>query len=77
MMIAVLHSEWLQLFLDSRRLLIDQLVPISVRGYNILILIGVRIHLSDECSVGSFSRPGTEAGASSKSQQANRQDHQE
>jgi hypothetical protein len=27
--------------------------------------------------VGSFSRPGIKAGASSKSQQANRQDHQE
>jgi hypothetical protein len=63
--------------LDSRRWLIDHLVPISVRSHNILILIGVRIHLSDECSVESFSRPGIKAGASSQSQQANSQDHQE
>jgi hypothetical protein len=63
-------------FLDSRRWLIDHLVPISIRCHNILI-IGVRIHLSDECSVEFFSRPGIKAGASSQSQQANSQDHQE
>jgi hypothetical protein len=55
----------------------EHLVPISVRCHNILILIAVRIHLSDECSVESFSRPGIKAGASSQSQQANSQDHQE
>jgi hypothetical protein len=54
-----------------------ELIPIAVRGHNILILIGVRIHLFDECSAGSFSRPGIKAGACSKCQQANRQDHQE
>jgi hypothetical protein len=50
-------APWLELS-DSRRVLIDHLVPISVRCHNIHILIGAPIHLSDEPSVKSFSRPG-------------------
>jgi hypothetical protein len=43
----------------------------------ILILIGVRIHLSEERRVESFSRTGISVGASSKSQQADSRDHAE
>jgi len=39
--------------------------------------MGLGIHLSDECSVESFSRPGINVGASSKSQQADSRDPQE
>jgi hypothetical protein len=43
-------------FLDIRHLLMEHLVPISVRCHDILIVIWVRIRLSDKCSVGSLSR---------------------
>jgi hypothetical protein len=37
----------------------SHLIPISVRCHNILILLGLGIHLFDECSVESFSRPAS------------------
>jgi len=38
----------------------SHLIPISVsQENNILILMGLGIHLSDECSVESFSRPAS------------------
>jgi hypothetical protein len=46
-------------------------------NYCILIPIGVRIHLSNERRVGSFSRPDISAVASSNSQQADSRDHAE
>jgi hypothetical protein len=55
----------------------SHLIPISVRCHNLLILMALGIHLSDECSVESFSRPGINAGASSKSQQGDSRDHEE
>jgi hypothetical protein len=57
--------------LDTRHLLMVHLVPISVRCHNILvrILTGLRIRLSDECSVGAMARLSFKAGAASKSQQ--------
>jgi hypothetical protein len=51
----------------------SHLIPISVRCHG--ILMGLAIHLSDECSAKSFSRSGIKAGASSKSQQADSRDH--
>jgi hypothetical protein len=53
------------------------LVPIPVLGHDILKRIGLGIYRSDECSVESFSRLGINAGASSKSQQADTRDHEE
>ena len=47
----------------------DQLVPVAVRCDNILVIIGARIHLSDDCSVESSSRGWINAGACGKSQQ--------
>jgi hypothetical protein len=49
----------------------EQLVPVTVRCDNILVIIGARIHLSDYCSVKSSSRRWINAGACGKSQQAN------
>src|SRR5260221_11723617 len=55
----------------------SHLIPISVRCHNLLILMALGIHLSDECHAESFSRPGITAGPSSKSQQGDSRDHEE
>ena len=55
----------------------DQLVPVAVRCDNILVIIRVRIHLSDDCSVESSSRGWINAGACGNSQQANSDESEE
>jgi len=55
----------------------DQLVPVAVRCDNILVIIGARIQLSDDCSVKSSSRRWIKAGACGKSQQANSDESEE
>ncbi len=55
----------------------DQLVPVAVRCDNILVIIGARIHLSDDCSVESSYRRWINAGACGNSQQANSDESEE